>query len=472
MIHVLNWVGQGMVIALATQVVLRILSRSRAQARYGLCWIALAAVVALPMAGAGALAGARPPAVAVAVEPVAGTVSLPPEWWTSPALPLGLWTLWMAVAAVRVTRAALSVRRARAAARPFPAEVENRLRCWTSLGRRGRRARLVLSCDVRTAAVLGVGDPAIAVAPALLAHLDDQDLDRIVVHEWAHVQRRDDLLNVAHVIVKTVAGWHPAVWMLERQLRVEREVACDEMSVAVTGCRKTYATSLTIVAGLSPLRAPVSALGAVASPGLKARVLRILSQERLLSPAISASAAGLAAVAVAAVGLAITEVRLIAAPVPPPAIAGGAPRSDSGAEAIVQPSASLAATRRRVAESPVPAQHDTGLTAERRSAPGAAAVATASQAIAPASQPEPVPRPSPDAFGPVPAIERPVRTTVTLALPAGPVTDAKSPITGSAPTPWAVAADTGVAVGRGSRTAAVATAGFFTRFGKKIAGSF
>jgi hypothetical protein len=39
-------------------------------------------------------------------------------------------------------------------------------------------------------------------------------------------------------------------------------------------------------------------------------------------------------------------------------------------------------------------------------------------------------------------------------------------------TPWSAAADAGVSVGRASQKAAVATAGFFTRLGRKIAGSF
>jgi hypothetical protein len=38
--------------------------------------------------------------------------------------------------------------------------------------------------------------------------------------------------------------------------------------------------------------------------------------------------------------------------------------------------------------------------------------------------------------------------------------------------PWDLAAGAGLAVGRGSKTAAAATAGFFTRFGKRIAGRF
>jgi hypothetical protein len=38
--------------------------------------------------------------------------------------------------------------------------------------------------------------------------------------------------------------------------------------------------------------------------------------------------------------------------------------------------------------------------------------------------------------------------------------------------PWDAASDAGVAIGRGSQTAGVATAGFFTRFAKRVARSF
>jgi len=44
-------------------------------------------------------------------------------------------------------------------------------------------------------------------------------------------------------------------------------------------------------------------------------------------------------------------------------------------------------------------------------------------------------------------------------------------VSDSGSSPWAAIADGGVSVGRGSRQAGVATARFFTRFGKKIAGS-
>ena len=86
--------------------------------------------------------------------------------------------------------------------------------------------------------MLGFGSPIIALAPRLLTELSAPDLDRVLVHEWAHVQRRDDLAQLVQHIVRAIAGWHPAVWWLERRLDFEREAACDEVAVDVTGSRK------------------------------------------------------------------------------------------------------------------------------------------------------------------------------------------------------------------------------------------
>jgi beta-lactamase regulating signal transducer with metallopeptidase domain len=69
-------------------------------------------------------------------------------------------------------------------------------------------------------------------------------------HEWAHVQRRDDIFNVLHVLVRLIGGWHPALWWIERRLHVEREIACDEVTVAFTGSPKSYAECLVKLSSL------------------------------------------------------------------------------------------------------------------------------------------------------------------------------------------------------------------------------
>ena len=71
-----------------------------------------------------------------------------------------------------------------------------------------------------------------------------------------------------------------------------------------------------------------------------------------------------------------------------------------------------------------------------------------------------------------PPLEPLVRTTpapMTITAPASVIAQTRAD--GSAPF-WEVAADGGVAVGKASQKAAVATAGFFTRFGKSVAASF
>src|SRR5262249_2267228 len=60
-------------------------------------------------------------------------------------------------------------------------------------------------------------------------------------------------------------------------------------------------------------------------------------------------------------------------------------------------------------------------------------------------------------------VEARVRAPPLSPLPPAPVTPRA---------PWTIAADAGIAIGRGSQSAGIATAGFFTRLGKKVAGSF
>jgi hypothetical protein len=60
----------------------------------------------------------------------------------------------------------------------------------------------------------------------------------------------------------------------------------------------------------------------------------------------------------------------------------------------------------------------------------------------------------------LPVIDKPALSELLLTAGAPP------------PSPWVAVADAGVSVGHGSRQAGVATGRFFTRLGKKIAGSF
>jgi beta-lactamase regulating signal transducer with metallopeptidase domain len=469
----LNWLWQGSVVALATGVSLRLLTRARAQSRYLLCWIVLGVVLTLPVLPLILAIDASPQEPIAGPAPGSGVVlAVPSAWWTSTTIVLSMWAAWSGLHGIRIARAVLALRTARRRCRPFPATEESRLAHWNDVRGLGRRTKLVLSEDVRAAAILGCGSPVIAVAPALIGHLDRDELDGVVIHEWAHVQRRDDLLNLAQLAVRAVAGWHPAVWWLNRQLQIERESACDEAAIALTGSAKDYAVSLAKAASVLPAtRRMVPAVGALSSPGLRSRVTRILSYRRLVSRAWSASTAITAAFTLVVMALCVAGFRLIgmaviAAPLEPRQSVAAAPVDRiqaAPASSIRRPSSPDRRSRPPLRGSPVP---DRIAGAREAASDGPPAVVTLSPAGATAEALPTPPPVRPDLAVSFEAV--PIARGVTLgAEPPG----GRAPEKGAA-TPWDAAADTGVAVGRASQRAAVATAGFFSRLGKKIAGSF
>jgi beta-lactamase regulating signal transducer with metallopeptidase domain len=481
---VLNWLWQGVVVAAAAAAVLRTISPSRPQARYCALWAACIAVLALPAmpfvwtaAAPVDTAGDRP----TSIGPL---VSVPLGWWTSPFVAMVLWVTWSTIYAIRVAAAALALRHAKRHCREVAPDVAARLPHWMRVRTTGRRTRIVLSNNVRSAAVLGWRSPVIAVAPALLDHLSNADLDRVVIHEWAHVQRRDDVAQIAQLLVRLVAGWHPALWWLERQLRAEREVACDDMTVTVTGSAREYAACLATLASLPamPIRS-LAAPAAVGSSGLRRRIVRILAARHIASTwsgHATAIGAGvlLALLAVAIGGICVVETAFSTADLPT------AVRAAPAHAVAVRPSMPWRAITQPL---PPALTHDRSRLPARRAAPGKAennaarppktAMAAPAAPTAPTRDVarslfreqllEPVTSGSGSTFAALDVPDSPLEMRPETFVAPGPsAADVK------APARWEAAVKAGMAVSRGSENGAVATAGFFTRFAKKIARSF
>jgi bla regulator protein blaR1 len=469
--HAINWVWQGCLIAAMTMVVLRVMERTRAAARYAVCWLALTAITLLPVLPALVAAPASPVLQASKVAVDAPVLAVPDAWWTSTtvvALAAAAWfllTVWRFAASVRAAR------RARAACTPFGSDPESQLRCWNEVKEQGRKTTLRLSPAVSAASVLGGGRPLIAVAPKLLERLSPDELDRIVIHEWAHVQRRDDLLSLAHAIVRAAAGWHPAVWWLERRMLIEREIACDEMTVRLTGCPKRYAACLTTIATLpgSSLQ-PIEAVGVLSTPALTRRVARILSRRRLASPAFSAAAAVVAVLVLGAFSITAAGHRVAGTIGLQPLVEVS---STTGTSSQPQPvsilqrdpvadvdgsrtpssrpqSAVVAENPRATAATDGSPRVETETSAPHHQEPNGSTTSVTAPVLMPLAA----------SASSVPVIDKPA---MPAPLPAARTSD---------PSAWTAVADAGVSVGRGSKQAGVATGRFFSRVGKKIAGSF
>ena len=461
---VLNWLWQGGVVAAALSVMLFTLERARANVRYVVCWTAALFVMTLPV-----LPALQPavPVDAIGVADNDPIVTLPHAWWTSTRVLLGAASFWVGINIIRLLSAIVAIRHARRRSRTFPAHLQSLLPQWRQTRAEGRRARLVLSNSVSSAAVLGWGAPMIAVAPSLVRTLNPDDLDRVLVHEWAHVQRRDDILNILQVVVRLIGGWHPALWWIERRLQVEREVACDEMAVALTGLPKSYAECLMKLSGLRATPRAIETAAAIFTPsGLRARVVKIMSPRppiaTVWSRALAAAIVLMLCVLSVAVGsLTLVEATVFAEPVLSAAtftrsITLVRPAAAAASSSVkTQPSSrrtvTHAASRQRPAEPPV--SPPPAIPPTTPSEPTEAAAATPTPATTPSDMTE--------------GVTQPVATPISSPAPP----PAAAATAGSPRSPWSAAASGGAAIGRKSKDAGVATAGFFTRFARHVAGS-
>jgi beta-lactamase regulating signal transducer with metallopeptidase domain len=461
---VLNWLLQGALVAIVAAAALRLIPRSRAQARYGVLWTAyllLLALPAIPIVLAIALEGRTTIVVPAAAIPI---VTMPAAWWTSPAAAVGLWIVWSGIQTIRLAVSALGVRHARRHGQECPASALARLPYWSRVSETGRRTRVILSAEVRAAAVLGCGTPAIALAPALIEQLSVTDLDRVLVHEWAHVQRRDDVAQLAQRIVSILIGWHPAAWWLERQLEFEREAACDEIAVSVTGSARGYATCLAMLAARpeSRLRS-VGALAAASPSRLRARIVRILAAPR------GAAARPWSAITLAAGGgllmcaVVVADLQLVASAVTS-AVSSTAEYPPRLEPVVAQQTvASRSAERTELDPRPLAARRRVSRVNQRPATPEPERPPRVDQVQAVVEPPTPA-----AASAPLPASALPVDSSASLIA-----TTNTSERPGEQPRAlWTVAADVGVDVGRASQTAGTATAGFFRRFGRKVADAF
>lgn len=122
-------------------------------------------------------------------------------------------------------------------------------------------------------AVIGWLRPIVFLPVAALIGLSEDQLRAVIAHELAHIRRLDPFVNLFQILAETLLFYHPALWWLNRRINAEREIACDEIAVSVSGNRLEYARALTLVAQWE--RAPTLAMAANRGP-LTERVFYIL----------------------------------------------------------------------------------------------------------------------------------------------------------------------------------------------------
>lgn len=76
--------------------------------------------------------------------------------------------------------------------------------------------------------LFGVVHPCVVLPKQFVSDATDDELSAVLTHELVHLRRRDTWIGWLQVVAQGLFWFHPFMWWASRQLRHEREEACDE----------------------------------------------------------------------------------------------------------------------------------------------------------------------------------------------------------------------------------------------------
>jgi TonB family protein len=122
----------------------------------------------------------------------------------------------------------------------------------------------------------GVRRP-VVVLPASSSEWSRERLHIVLLHELAHIQRKDSLTQALAELAFCLYWFHPLVWLALRRLRVERERACDDLVLrAGTGASDYASHLLGLARSLQPAELSPAAVS-MAGGHLETRIRAILN---------------------------------------------------------------------------------------------------------------------------------------------------------------------------------------------------
>ena len=271
--RIINCTAEGMVIALLAWVLLRAIGpRNSSNTRFAVWFAALLGIAALPLFGNWAASGTE--------LTQRSEISLPASW---ALYVFAAWALMAFVGLLRVAVGFWHLQRLRENCVPVDlAALDPLLQKTLAEFDSPRTVTLCVSDELRVPTAIGFTKPRVVIPSWTVEELSSLELNAILLHELAHLRRRDDWTNLIQKLVKAVLFFHPGVWWMEKELSLHREMACDDEVLAETGNPRSYAESLARVAERNFLRRQIAMAQAAVSKmrQLSTRVTRILDPNR------------------------------------------------------------------------------------------------------------------------------------------------------------------------------------------------
>ena len=196
-----------------------------------------------------------------------------PLLWLVGALATNLWLATGVLGTWRLRRQASAV---------MPAWMQRRLRrVLDEIGCAGRV--LVRTSDrIVTPLLVGIIRPVVMIPTCLVTRLTPEQLELVLLHELAHLLRRDNIILLLQRLAESLLFFQPAVWSVSAWIRQEREHCCDTFVLRYRRDPRRYAeTLLELADSVSELPALEVAM---AGGQLAPRIRRVLNLEESPMP--------------------------------------------------------------------------------------------------------------------------------------------------------------------------------------------
>lgn len=226
-----------------------------------------------------------------------GIVGLPlPTGFPVDAVGWILALLWAGGAGVVVARTAggwWRLRRIRGRADPLSDDAWKRRarERWAAMGGDGS-PRIRVSPEISAPLTFGVLRPTLLLPQEALDTWSRSRTEAVLVHELAHLRRRDTFTQLLGRLACAAYWFHPLAWRAERAAAAERERACDDTVLrggarASEYARHLMATAREVGAGVAGASVPV-----VRGPDFEGRILSLLERDADRRPVTRGAVAG------------------------------------------------------------------------------------------------------------------------------------------------------------------------------------
>jgi bla regulator protein BlaR1 len=259
---------QGLLLAAATGIVMVSTRRSHARKRYALLTALFFLFIAVSVftfcrqlniattdhqqVASAALTGVKEPGAVVATHTVATTVDR--TGWlerfvdyfnTHAAFIVTIWFIIFLAKFLKLSANLVYVQRLKSYKVYAPAEEwQEKLRELIEKLNLRKTIRMAESGIVKVPMTMGLFKPVILLPMGLLSHLPADEIEAILLHELAHIQRRDYLVNLLQSAAETIFFFNPALLWLSSVIREERENCCDDLAISVTNNKTNFINAL------------------------------------------------------------------------------------------------------------------------------------------------------------------------------------------------------------------------------------